>query len=55
MYLDDFNAYTAMNHFMLPNEDSFQHRQEATALLAHMARIGIDTSPGDICQVLASK
>ena len=46
--------YTAMN-FMHSNKDSLQDKPEATALLAHMTGIGINTSPGDIRQVLASE
>jgi hypothetical protein len=43
-----------MNHLVTQQEAHSQDTFQDNALLAHMAGIGLDTSPGHICQVLAT-
>jgi hypothetical protein len=52
--LDDLIVYTAINHLVTQQETHSQDTFKDNALLAHMAGIGLDTSPGDIRQVLAT-
>jgi hypothetical protein len=52
--LDDLIEYAAIHHSVTEQESHYQDTFKDNALLAHMAGIGLDTSPGDIRQVIAT-